>query len=113
MTLLRDDEVQRFLGVNRFEGVLYYNKESFAELLQGLFAAAVVSRLAANRENVAATVSELYDLVAALHAADAASEYRVEKLLELASQRPLTTDDGPPVKAKKASRRKKGAIRST
>ena len=104
LTLLRDDEVQRFLAVNRFEDVLWYNKEAFAELLHGLFAAAIVSRLAAIRENVAATVNDLYDLVAALQAADAASGYRVEKLLELAGERPQT--------ARKASRKKKDEARN-
>lgn len=110
-SLLRNEEVQRFLAVNRFEGVLWYNKESFAELLHGLFAAAVVSRLAANRENVPATVSELYEVVAALWAADSASGYRVETLLELAEHRVETTNGGPQTAASgpKVSRRKKSA----
>jgi hypothetical protein len=35
--LLADDTVREFLGVNEFEGVRYFSKESFEELVDWLF----------------------------------------------------------------------------
>jgi glycosidase len=45
--LLADDGVRAFLGVNEFEGVWYYSKENFEELVDWLFALAVLSEPAA------------------------------------------------------------------
>ncbi len=92
-TLLAADDVQRYLRVNRFEGVLWYNKEAFATLVHGLYTAAVVAQVAAGGDGTAEVVSELYAVAEALLAADAASGYRVEQLLAWAGKEP---DKGRP-----------------
>lgn len=86
-TLLRDRDVQNFLQVNRFGGVLWYNKESFAELLHSLLVVAgcqlAAAQLAADPDHAAAEIEAAYDLLAILQAADAEAGYQVEKLVEL------------------------------
>jgi len=84
-SLLQDDEVQRFLGVNRYQDVLWFNREAFEELLWWMMVAAVVD---ATRDagrpavEVAEEVVEQYDVVQALHRAEQESEYQVDKFLE-------------------------------
>jgi glycosidase len=46
-SLLEDEAVRAFLGVNEFEGVRYYSKENFEELLDWLLAFAVLPALPA------------------------------------------------------------------
>jgi hypothetical protein len=84
--LLADSEAQRFLGVNRFDGVLWFNKESFEQLLWWMLWLAVVDAWsdAQRPAGVAvAQVAERYRVVEVLQRAGDASEYRVEKLLAL------------------------------
>jgi len=79
-TLLRDSDVQTFLQVNRYGGTLWYNKEAFAALLRGLFAVAAVHAAVADAPE---RLDAAYRVIATLQAADAASGYKVETLLEL------------------------------
>ena len=41
-TLLGDDEIQRLLQVNRYQGVLWFNKEAFERMLWWMLSLAVV-----------------------------------------------------------------------
>ena len=41
--LLRNNIVQTFIGVNLYEGILYFSKENFEELLDWLFTIAVIN----------------------------------------------------------------------
>jgi hypothetical protein len=84
---LDDDDVTRFLQVNRHNDVLWFNKEAFEQLLWGMFAVATIAISAdpsrpANR--IAEEIVACYDVVRALQRAQNASEYRVEKLMEVA-----------------------------
>jgi glycosidase len=84
---LDDDDVTRFLQVNRHNDVLWFNKEAFEQLLWGMFAVATIAISAdpsrpANR--IAEEIIACYDVVRALQRAQNASEYRVEKLMEVA-----------------------------
>ena len=79
--LLEDDDVRRFLGVNRYQDVLWYRKESFEELCRWLGLVAAVAAEADGHGGPAEA------LLASLAAADAASEYQVEKLLSAAQER--------------------------
>ena len=89
---LKDSEVQAFMRVNRYQDVLWYNKESFEELLWWLYAAGavcVLSHVMQSDADVSATAQELianYELVDKLLRAENASEYQVEKLLEAARE---------------------------
>ncbi len=100
-TLLRDVDVRNFLQINRYGGVLWYNKQAFADLLHGLFAIAAVGMTATPDLAPAApapraeplglslgtkprdeAITQTFDIIAALRAADAASGYKVESLLD-------------------------------
>jgi len=85
-TLLGDGEVQHYVQVNRYQDVLWFNKEAFEELLRGLLWVALV-RAAARRSIAAANqeASARWDVLETLRRAAEASGYRVEELLKWAS----------------------------
>jgi hypothetical protein len=83
---LRDAELQRLLGFNRYQSILWFNKESFEEWIWWAFATAVID-LASKTEDTlekdsAGLVAGWYQLVKRLRQASRSSEYQVEKLLE-------------------------------
>jgi len=84
--LLKDDEVQQFLQVNRYQGVLWFNKEAFEQLLWWLLLLAAV-QIAADPLRPAAEAAEetliCYEILQQLHRAEEKSGYQVEKLLSL------------------------------
>ena len=86
-TWLQDAEVQRFIQVNRYHDVLWFNKEAFDQFLGWLLSVAVI-RIAADPlrapDEVAAEVLTCYQMMAELHQAEKASGYQLEKLLDLA-----------------------------
>ena len=85
--LLKDDDVRGFLKVNRYQDVLWYNKEAFDQLLGLLLLAAVIDVTSApdkTDQEAADELSAYYAIVKELHAAKAHSDYRVEKLLAAA-----------------------------
>ncbi len=92
--LLNDFEVQRFIGVNRYQDVLWFNQEGFEQLLWWLFASSVIdltarqSATSAEQDEqtslVAQSIVEHYDLIKRLQKAEHESRYQVEKLLEAA-----------------------------
>jgi hypothetical protein len=85
--LLRDGDVQQFLGVNRYRDVLWFNKESYAQLLGWLFLVAVLelgTGTAAQGREAAERIMEAFAVVRELERAGEASEYQVEKLLAAA-----------------------------
>ena len=93
-TWLQDAEIQRFLQTNRHNEILWFNREAFRQLLQLLWLVAVV-RITADTTRTAAEITR--DLAAAdavitaLHAAEAISGYRIDRLLEaVKSQRPCS-----------------------
>jgi glycosidase len=82
---LSDDDVRRFLQVNRHDNVLWFNKEAFDRLLWSMFAIAAIAISADPRrpaDDVAREIVACYDVVRKLQCAEEKSEYRVEKLLE-------------------------------
>jgi glycosidase len=83
---LKDEEVQQFLQVNRYRGVLWFNKEAFEELLWWMMLLAAVA-ISADPLRPAATVAQeivaVYDVLSELQRAAEQSGYRVETLLEL------------------------------
>jgi hypothetical protein len=83
--LLKDSEVQQFLMVNRYNEVLWFNKEFFEEMLWWLMLVAAVEigfdPLRPASEMVK-ELAECYKMIQALDEAKEKSEYQVEKLLE-------------------------------
>lgn len=85
--LLKDDDVRGFLQVNRYQDVLYYNKEAFDQLLGLMLLAGIVdatSRADKTPGEAAADIRDYYTIVQTLQQAQVKSEYRVERLLAAA-----------------------------
>ena len=83
--ILSDVEAATYLGVNRHDDIVWFNKERLDILAFWLFALGVLDAVEAAGdadETVAARVSELYRYYEAWSAAAKQSGYRVEALLE-------------------------------
>jgi len=88
-SLLKDSHAQSFIKSNRYQGILWYNREAFDEMLWWLFAICLVQVSAgiqdkAEPETVKRAQQELgaaYLLIQKLASAQEISEYKVEKLL--------------------------------
>ncbi len=81
---LQDGDVQRHLRVNRYQGILWFNKEAMEELLWWLALAALATAgpdPLRPSEAAAERFLSCYGLVERIRRAVAASEYQVEKLL--------------------------------
>jgi len=84
-TWLQDDDVRQFIQVNRFNEVVWFNKESFEELVWWLLLVATVtltSDPARPAEEIPGQIAGRYRVVRRLLRAEQASGYQVEKLLE-------------------------------
>ncbi|MBU0702893.1 MAG: alpha-amylase [Chloroflexi bacterium] len=84
---LQDDEVQRFLQVNRYQGVLWFNKEAFEQLLEWMLLVASVTISAdplRPADEAAQETVALHDVAKKLQQAQEQSGHQVEKLLEAA-----------------------------
>jgi hypothetical protein len=85
LSWLRDREVHRFIQVNRYEGILWFNKESFEQLLSWMLTVAVVEISAdsdLSEDEVSREIAASYDLVRRFQQAADASEYQIAGLLE-------------------------------
>jgi glycosidase len=92
--LLIDVEVQRYIGINRYQDVLWFNQESFEQLLWWLFASSVIDLTAGNpgmpemegdsAAQVAQAIVDCYDIIKRLQKSEQESKYQMEKLLEAA-----------------------------
>lgn len=84
---LQDSDVQQFIGTNRYQGILWYNKESFDDLLWWMFQAAVVDILAESKDSPdqepIRKIRACYEVVKNLREAEAQSEYKLDRMIEL------------------------------
>ncbi|HEX5688439.1 MAG TPA: alpha-amylase, partial [Roseiflexaceae bacterium] len=83
--LLADTEMQRLLGVNRYQGVLWFDKQAFERLSWWLLLLAAIGISAdedASTTPVAERIAARYRTIQQLREAAATSGYQVEKLLE-------------------------------
>jgi glycosidase len=86
--ILSDTDAQNFLGVNRYQDVLWFNKESFEDLLWWLFTIAAVeissqSLQSGKTNDVGNLILRCYNEISTLIDHADASGYKLEKLLEL------------------------------
>ncbi len=78
--LLRDSEVQGFLGVNRYRDILWFNKEAFDRLRRWLLLLPVVTSSSLSGREATAVLGVRFRTVEQLRQAEDASDYQVEKL---------------------------------
>ncbi len=87
-SILADSDALAYLGVNRYQDVLWFNKESYEDLLWWLMVIASVdisnsvSRLGED-ERFGNSIQPCFQVISALLAAAQASGYKLEKLLDL------------------------------
>jgi hypothetical protein len=82
---LSDPETQRFIGVNRFKGILWFNDEAFDEFLWQMMFLAVMqtsAELGINAPRMVEQVIASFAVIQQIRAATAKAEYQIEKLLE-------------------------------
>jgi glycosidase len=82
--LLRESEVQQYIQVNRYQGVLWFNREAYEQLCGWLLLPAAVKALAAEAD--VATLKAPFQVVRQLLEAGEASGFQVEGLLEAVRQ---------------------------
>jgi hypothetical protein len=78
---LKDSEVQSFIQVNRYQGLLWFNHESFEELLWWMYIAVILDL--PGFENLTG-LEACYEVIQRLLEAEAKSGYQIEKLVEAA-----------------------------
>ena len=87
-TWLRDRDVQRFLQINRYQGVLWFNKESFENLLVWILSVGtllVISDPKFSVEEIPSWILSQYEIIELLRTASEESDYRVDRLMEALS----------------------------
>jgi hypothetical protein len=85
-SLLKDHEVHQFLKINRYNDILWFNKEAFDDLLWWLRTLAVIeisSDLQSPTHQVAKDMETCNGMIQKLEEAAKKSGYQVEKLLEI------------------------------
>jgi hypothetical protein len=81
--MLADEDVRRYIGVNRYQSVLWFSKERFEDLLWWLRLAATI--LAHGQSDAEARIARIDELLQRLARAAADSEYQLEQLMALAT----------------------------
>ncbi len=83
--LLEDQEVRRYLGINLYQGVVWYNKEAMERLLHSLFSIAVLELVTEPEDQRQAlrTLVHCYDLIRLIMTAHHLSGYQIERLRAL------------------------------
>jgi hypothetical protein len=92
--LMSDGDVQSFTRVNRFQGVLWFNKERFERLLRWLDLIAVATLQAEATPDADAIRADCAQTIERLIDAAEQSGYRVEQLLAVSQSEESLTDTG-------------------
>jgi hypothetical protein len=77
--------VRGVLQVNRYQGILWFNKEAFEELLAWMMRIAAINVIAdknLSSDEARNQIAGHYQVIRKLKKAELKSEYQVEKLLE-------------------------------
>jgi hypothetical protein len=81
--LFADEEVQQRLGVNRYQDILWFNKEAFADLVRWLVVVAAVEALADSARSLRQAATWLrphLEVIEQWRKAEQASDYQVQRL---------------------------------
>ncbi len=82
--LFKDDEARQFLGVNEYDGILWFNKEAFEEILWWLMLTAAIEIGFNSLRPAKEVIRELercWSTIQKLQEAETKSDYQVEKLM--------------------------------
>lgn len=83
--LLLDREIQEIMGTNRYEGILYFNKEGFEYLCSWLFGLGIITAFSQSEDikTVAQEIADLHQTLDTWSQAALKSGYEVEKWLDI------------------------------
>jgi hypothetical protein len=84
-SILEDEDVQRFLQVNRYQDILWFNKEAYEQLLSWLLKVGAINTLADVDIDETQSVEQIanqYRIIRKLKKAESGSNYQLEKLIE-------------------------------
>ena len=89
LTLLEDHEVQQFLSVNRYQDIIWFNKEAFEYLIWILYVASIIqitassglASLAKKEEHLIERILKNYSTAQKILGAGKLSQYQVERLI--------------------------------
>ena len=87
---LADSDVQRFIGVNRYKDVLWFNQESFEEFVWYMMITATLvaaARPGTSSSEVVETILTTFEITGGLLKAEKASAYQVARLLKAAEEK--------------------------
>jgi hypothetical protein len=90
-TWLRDPNVQKYLKVNKFQGTIWFNKESMESLLRWMLTVATISVLVNDEMDglrvadgtVTKNILSIYEEIRKIQTASKKSEYKIERLLKI------------------------------
>jgi glycosidase len=84
-TLLSEEDVRIFLGINRYRGKLYFNKEAFESMMWWLLTISLIRLIADPETSLTEDVEKLinaFSLISEILLAEEKSDYQVDKLLD-------------------------------
>ncbi len=87
--LFEDEFVREYLQINRYQGILWFNKESFEDLLAWLLRIAVINVYADHSisfEEPRDQIADIYQTIRKIMKAESKSNYQVERLLDAISK---------------------------
>ena len=87
-TWLTNPEIQSFLRVNRYQGVIWYNREAFDVFTWWMSLIPIVRELskpASGRTSSIEMMLNLFEIISSLKKLEGKSEYKFEKLIDLIS----------------------------
>ena len=88
LSVFSDAEAQQYLGVNRYQDILWYNREAFEDFTWWLFIIAVVNIISTQPpEQVAQAIVNCFTDIQRILKATVSSNYQVEKLLAALKKR--------------------------
>ncbi|MDD3845393.1 MAG: alpha-amylase family glycosyl hydrolase [Syntrophorhabdaceae bacterium] len=88
-SLMADGDVHYFLGVNRYQGVLWFSKEAFNDMIAWMHFTAgvsIMSREGAEERKMLDGLRECFKAIGMLHRASLSSEYQLEKLMTIVKE---------------------------
>ncbi len=112
--LLKSADVQQFLKVNRFNEILWFNKENFEKLLWWLFSVAVIqitSQPKVVKTKAAKAIADVFAIIDKWRQAEKESEFKVEKLLSALDGNSVPAKKKRAAKTKTAKTRKRPSAR--
>ncbi len=83
-SLMADGDVHYFLGVNRYQGILWFSKEAFEDMIAWMHFTAgvsVMSRKGVEEKELLGELRACFTTIDTLHSASLSSGYQLEKLI--------------------------------